>query len=168
MAWGKLLALRSFIAVLLHQDYEKGLELVAEALQALPEDQPHWRVIALWAMAESLERTTNIAEAIAAFREARQTGLALDNQIFVATVEISLALALNNYGQRREAVALCEEAIERYTDELGRPAQDDERRDTVNALFLIGYGRYYVSRVPVVGRVRDETLGAIDNVMVAV
>jgi LuxR family maltose regulon positive regulatory protein len=76
----------------------------------------------LWAKAESLERTTNIAEAIAAFREARQTGLALDNQIFVATVEISLALALNNYGQRREAVALCEEAIERYTDELGRPS----------------------------------------------
>jgi LuxR family maltose regulon positive regulatory protein len=119
---GKLLTLRSFITVLLYQDYEKAIELVTDALQTLPEDQSHWRVIALWAMAESLERTTNIAEAIAAFREARRTGLALDNQIFVATVEISLALALNNYGRRREAVALCEEAIKRYTDELGRPS----------------------------------------------
>ncbi len=117
---GKLLALRSFIAVFGRQDYEKAIELAAGALEALAEDQPHWRIIALWAMAESQERTSNITEAIATLREAQRTGRAHDNQAFAATVELFLATGLHMHGQRREAVAVCEEVIERYTDELGR------------------------------------------------
>ncbi len=116
---GKLLALRSFIAVFGRRDYEGAIELAAGALQALAEDQPHWRIIALWAMAESQERTSNITEAIATLREAQRTGRAGDNQAFAATVELFLATGLHMHGQRRAAVAVCEEVIERYTDELG-------------------------------------------------
>ena len=117
---GKLLVLHSWLAVLHHQDYASALDLANRALQALGEDQPQWRVIALWAMAESQERTRPISEAIVTLWEALRTGQALGNQVFVATVEISLALALNNHGQRRRAVAVCEQAIERYTNEDGR------------------------------------------------
>jgi LuxR family maltose regulon positive regulatory protein len=117
---GRLLVLRSWLAVLFHQDYASALELAAGALRALGDDQPHWRVIALWTMAESQERTRPITEAIVTLWEALRAGQTLGNQVFVATVEISLALALNNHGRRREAVAVCEEAIKRYTDETGR------------------------------------------------
>jgi LuxR family maltose regulon positive regulatory protein len=117
---GRLLVLRSWLAVLFHQDYASALELAAGALRALGDDQSHWRVIALWAMAESQERTRPITEAIVTLWEALRAGQTLGNQVFVATVEISLALALNNHGRRREAVAVCEEAIKRYTNETGR------------------------------------------------
>ena len=73
-------------------------------------------MLALWAKAESQERTRSITEAIATLREALRIGQVLGSQVFVATVEISLALALNNWGKRREAVAICQEALERYTD----------------------------------------------------
>jgi len=53
MGLGKLLALRSFLAVFSQQDYEEAIELAGGALQVLKEDQTHWRVIALWSMAES-------------------------------------------------------------------------------------------------------------------
>lgn len=120
--WGQLLALRSFIAVLYHQDYPSAIELATGALQALSEDQAHWRVIALWTMAESQERTRNITEAIATLREARRTGRTLRKQIFAAAVDVFLASALNAHGQRREAIAICEDTINRYTDDAGRPS----------------------------------------------
>jgi LuxR family maltose regulon positive regulatory protein len=120
--WGKLLALRSFIAVFALQEYAEAIDMAAGALQVLDQDQAHWRVIALWAMAESQERTANITEAIATLREARRTGRLLGNQVFAATVELFLAIDLHLYGQRRQAIAVCEEAIAHYVDDLGRPS----------------------------------------------
>ncbi|HNT74034.1 MAG TPA: LuxR C-terminal-related transcriptional regulator [Anaerolineae bacterium] len=115
----KLGILRAFITLLTYRDYEVALALVREALPLLAERQP-WRVIALWILAEALERTRPIPEAIAAFRAAREAGLTAATSVFVATVEMSLAAALNANGQRRAAIRLCEEAIARYTDEDGR------------------------------------------------
>jgi LuxR family maltose regulon positive regulatory protein len=115
----RLLVLRSFIAVLEHEDYEAGLELAARALDLLGEDQGHWRVIALWTMAESQERTRDIGEAIATLREAVRTGRALGEQIFTTVTEMSLAKALNDQARYQEALAVCTEAIERQTDEAG-------------------------------------------------
>jgi LuxR family maltose regulon positive regulatory protein len=117
---GKLLVLRSWLAVLFQRDYESAAELARDALRALRADQPQWRVIALWALAESQERTRPITEAIVTLWEALRSGQALGNQVFVATVEISLALALHNHGQRREAVEVCERALKRYADGAGR------------------------------------------------
>ncbi|MGD9100740.1 MAG: LuxR C-terminal-related transcriptional regulator [Anaerolineae bacterium] len=117
---GKLLLLRSWVALLSRQDHATASRWAADALEMLPQDQPHWRLIALWMMAESLERTRNVAEAIALFRQAGQVGRALGNQVFAAVVDMTLAAALNNHGQRQDAVAVCQDAIRRYTDELGR------------------------------------------------
>ncbi|MEJ2556784.1 MAG: hypothetical protein P8186_11265, partial [Anaerolineae bacterium] len=66
------------------------------------------------------ERTRPITEAIAAFREAGRIGHTLGDQVFGVTAEFSLATALGSHGQRRAAVAACEQAIERYTGEMGR------------------------------------------------
>jgi LuxR family maltose regulon positive regulatory protein len=118
-AQARLLVLRAFIALLAHQAYESAVALTQEALQLLASRPCAWRVIALWIMAEALERTRPITEAIAAFRKAREAGLDSANQIFVATVEMSLAMALNHNGRRRAAIEVCEEAIARYTDDEG-------------------------------------------------
>jgi LuxR family maltose regulon positive regulatory protein len=117
---GTLLSLQSWIAVFGQQDYANAIELAVSALNALEPEQAYWQVTTLWTMAEAQERTCHIGEAIDTFRRARQIGLALDAQLFVATTEMSLALSLNNHGQRRQAMAICEQAIERYTDEQGR------------------------------------------------
>jgi LuxR family maltose regulon positive regulatory protein len=117
---GKLLTLHSFIAVFGSQDYKAALDLAAEALQLLEENQVYWRVMALWVVAESQERTRNVTEAIATLREARRTGRLLNGQLFFAPAELFLATTLQLHGQRREAVDVCQEAIEWYTDESGR------------------------------------------------
>ncbi len=119
---GKFLALRAFIALFAHQDYGKAIRLASDALRRLREDQAHWRIIALWAMAESQERTSNIAAAIATLRTARQVGRAQGSQFFAVTVALFLATALQIHGQRRQAVAVCQEAIAQYSDEAGRPS----------------------------------------------
>lgn len=117
---GKLLLLRAFVAVLLSQDYARSTELAQQALELLEENQAHWRVIALWVLAESQERTGSIQEAVETFRTASQAGRVLGDQVFASTADMSLASALNNCGRRREAVAMCEEAIQHYTNDVGR------------------------------------------------
>jgi LuxR family maltose regulon positive regulatory protein len=116
----KLLTLRGFVAIFGPRDYEAALDLAAEALQLLDEDAVYWRVMALWVMAESQERTRHISEAIATLREARRTGRLLDRQLFFAPAELFLATTLQLHGERREAVAVCDEALAWYTDEGGR------------------------------------------------
>jgi LuxR family maltose regulon positive regulatory protein len=121
-AFGKLLVFRSFAAVLVERDYEKGTELATEALRLLGSDPSHWRLIALWMVAESLERTQNIGRAIEALREAQEAGLALGEYIFAIVIEGALVKALNDHGHRREALAVCREAIDRHTDADGHPS----------------------------------------------
>jgi LuxR family maltose regulon positive regulatory protein len=118
--FGPLLVLRSHIAVLAQHDDAAAIELAAAALRTLPEDQPRWRVQALWTMAEAQERSSSIVEAIATLREACRAGRMLGSQLFAVMAEFFLATALHLHGRRREAVAICEAAIARYTDTQGR------------------------------------------------
>jgi LuxR family maltose regulon positive regulatory protein len=118
---GKVLALRTVIA-LGCQRYNEAIDVAGDALRMLPEDQPRWRILALWAMAESQERTRDISQAIATLREASRAGRALGDLIFAAAVEGFLASALNLNGQRREAVEVCEQALDRYADDPEHPS----------------------------------------------
>ena len=120
-ARGKLLTLRSFMAIFVEDNYREAARAATSALQVLGRNQAQWRVIALWSLAESQERTMHISEAITTLREARQLGRLLGNQVFAATVELFLAIDLHLNGKRHEAVTVCEEALAHYTDELGRP-----------------------------------------------
>ncbi len=114
----KALTLRSFIALSRHE-YADVFQLATEALRLPSGHFSHWRIFALWSLAEAYERTYNLAAAIATFREAWEAGRSLGNTFVIAMVEISLVLALNNYGQRLEALAFCRRAIEEYTDGAG-------------------------------------------------
>jgi LuxR family maltose regulon positive regulatory protein len=111
---GKLQSLRGFIALFAHLSPEAAIEHAREALNALDDDRPHWRILTLWMLGEASERTRPISEAIDVYREARQIGLALENQFFTASVEAWLAFALNTHGERRAALRLCEQALPRF------------------------------------------------------
>lgn len=119
---GKLWLLRGYIA-LGRRDYARATDHIDAALRLLKKEHADWRILGLWGMAEAQERTGDITKAIATLREASKIGqsgdLASGNQVFVVVVEMSLAAALDSHGKRREAVALCHQAIERYTDAAG-------------------------------------------------
>jgi LuxR family maltose regulon positive regulatory protein len=117
---GRLMALRVFLAFVGRQDYAHTVQLATRALEFLDPDQPHWRSIVLWCLAETLESLGDIVGAITTLRQAHQLGLIVGSKISLTMVEMSLALALNYHGQRREAVAFCEEAVARHTDAAGR------------------------------------------------
>jgi LuxR family maltose regulon positive regulatory protein len=118
--FGKAAALRAFTAVFGRHDHVAGLALARRAQNLLPADQSQWRALTLWVMAEAQEHTCLITEAIATLREAHQeAGRTSQRQIFTAMVDLFLATTLDLNGQRREAVAVCEEAIARHTDDAG-------------------------------------------------
>jgi LuxR family maltose regulon positive regulatory protein len=114
---GILLLLWAFIA-LGQQDYEEVIRNVTGSLNILDEDQPRWRVMALWALAEAQERTRRITDAIPTLREASRSGALQGDRMFTILIEASLASALNNNGQRVEAVTVCERAIEQFSGNL--------------------------------------------------
>ncbi|HER34123.1 MAG TPA: hypothetical protein ENO19_01470, partial [Halothiobacillaceae bacterium] len=121
---GKLWLLRGYIA-LGRRDYARATDWIDRALHLLKKEHPHWRVLGLWGLAEAQERTGDIAKAIVTLREARQIGQTGDdgeNQVFAVVVEMSLAAALNSHGKRRDALAVCEQALERHTNATGHPS----------------------------------------------
>ena len=119
---GRVLVLRSFIALIGHNDYGLAIQAASEALELLPPSMPQWRVIALWAQAEALERTGPISKAIDYFAQAQLAGQAAQDQVFLVTVDMALSAALNNHGRRREALISCQDALARHKDNLGRTA----------------------------------------------
>ena len=119
--WGKLLTLRAFIALMGRREYGEAAALAQRALDALGDADPRARLIALWVLAESHERTSPAPVAIRAFREASRAGRELGSHVFAATAEMSLAGALNAHGRRHEALVVCAEAISRYVDAGGDP-----------------------------------------------
>ena len=120
-AWGRLLLLRGFISMG-RQDYDGVIHYASRALDMIDEDQPQWRVMALWALAEAQERTRAITDAIVTLQEARLTGGKLGNQVFAILIDASLTSALHTHGQRHEALRVCQDALDRYREKLGSPA----------------------------------------------
>jgi LuxR family maltose regulon positive regulatory protein len=118
---GKLRALGSFIALLREEDNAAAVALAREALTLLPETTVSWRILALWSQAEGLERMNRVAETVETLQEARRIAHTMHETLFAIMVEVSLAKLLNDQGRRRDAVAVCRAALERYTDEAGHP-----------------------------------------------
>lgn len=117
---GKLRVLRAYLA-LAKRDYPAVIAFAGEALRQLGNLQSPWRASALFVQSEAQERTANIADAIASLREARQLSSASNTPIFSAALDGSLAMALNEHGQRREASTILEQAINHYVAENGQP-----------------------------------------------
>ncbi len=70
-----------------------------------------WRTVALWTLAEAQERMRPIDEAIASLRAIRAGVLAAHERFFAPAIDSFLASALNNGGQLREAMAICQQGL---------------------------------------------------------
>jgi LuxR family transcriptional regulator, maltose regulon positive regulatory protein len=117
---GKQLVLRAYIELLYHQHYNKARELAGRALHLLEEHGTLWHNMALWVVAEAQERTSKITDTIATLGEARKSSHKSDDQFFAAALDYFLASALNDHGERQEAMDVCKASITRYTDGAGR------------------------------------------------
>lgn len=116
---GRVLALRSFIALMVYREYGQASELARRALEFLKEPRSQWHLFALGTMAEAQERTRPLTEAITTRWNALQAGRAVGNELFATTTESFLASALNEHGERRKAIEVCQDGIERSTDNSG-------------------------------------------------
>jgi LuxR family maltose regulon positive regulatory protein len=117
---GRLRLTQSFLA-LTRGDLAQTLLFAQDAASLLIEpDQVNWRMIALWALAEAQERGASITEAIASLREAVSIGRGTASIMFNIMIELSLATALNEHGERREAVSVAQLALLHYSREPGQ------------------------------------------------
>jgi LuxR family maltose regulon positive regulatory protein len=114
-ALGKLLALQAVMAVG-RRDHEQVIRLAQRALEMLGDREQRWRTIALWELAEAQERTRPIEQAIASLRRIRADLHLQGNYLFAPAIDAFLASALNNQGQRHEAIAVCEQRLAHQAD----------------------------------------------------
>jgi LuxR family maltose regulon positive regulatory protein len=117
---GKLLTLQAVMAMG-HQDHEQVIQLAQRALEMLGDREQRWRTITLWELAEAQERTRPIEQAIASLRRIRADLRTQGNYLFAPAIDAFLASALNNQGQRREAIAICEQRLARQASGAGLP-----------------------------------------------
>ncbi|HEU4326749.1 MAG TPA: LuxR C-terminal-related transcriptional regulator [Roseiflexaceae bacterium] len=117
---GKVQTLLAFLAVLERRNYARVLDHAAAALESLAADQRPWRAMALYSLAEAQEQCGPITETIATLEQARLLGRDLGNMLFSVAVTVALAVALNQHGRRRDAIAVCHDQIARSTDAVGR------------------------------------------------
>lgn len=97
-------------------DYDTATTCAAQALEMQPE--AHWRIIALWILAEAQERLGNIEQTIRSLRQITQ--IPQHNLMFNIVIESFLVAALDLNGQWHEARRVCEQAIAHYTDSAGQ------------------------------------------------
>ena len=117
---GKLLTLQAVMAMG-RQDHEQVIQLAQRGLEMLGDHEQRWRTITLWELAEAQERTRPIEQAIASLRRIRADLRTQGNYLFAPAIDAFLASALNNQGQRREAIAICEQRLARQASGAGLP-----------------------------------------------
>lgn len=117
--WGKLLALRAMLAVLIQHDYAAAATYAGQSLALLDVAAVNWRLISVWALAEAQKRGGNLRLAIATLRQAEAAGLMANAQFFTLIVVVNYISCLYIHGERAAALATCERAIARLTDADG-------------------------------------------------
>ncbi|GAB4199239.1 MAG: LuxR C-terminal-related transcriptional regulator [Roseiflexaceae bacterium] len=117
---GKVFTLLAFLALLERREHQRALDQAVAALAALEPHQRLWRAMALYTLAEAQEQLGPITEAIATLEQARQLSRDMGNLLFGVTVTVALAVALDQHGQRHDAITVCHDQIAACTDPAGR------------------------------------------------
>jgi LuxR family maltose regulon positive regulatory protein len=78
-------------------------------------------VLALWTRAEAQERLDHLDAAIDALWAAQRLGRSMPKTLLGVVAEGGLVKLLNDHGRRRDALALCEDAVAHYCDDTGEP-----------------------------------------------
>lgn len=117
---GRLASLLAFFASD-REDHTSTLAHARQALDLLDEQEPFFRTITLMALGNTQSALGDTANAIQTLHEAVQSGQRLDTHLATMLALGALALNYNWQGKRRQAVAICQQAIGQYVDESGQP-----------------------------------------------
>jgi LuxR family maltose regulon positive regulatory protein len=118
-ARGRLLGLQAYLAHGLGRE-EESLQQAAQAVILLGEAAPVFRSMLLTLMGQVYRQVGSTAEAEKSLRAAVRIGEQLGYNLGYYVAQANLAWILNIRGQRRQAVAFCQQALARCVDAAGR------------------------------------------------
>jgi LuxR family maltose regulon positive regulatory protein len=116
---GRLQSLKAHVA-LCNDAADSAIQLSREALDSLGDGDVFFRSLTLNNLGNALEGQGDIAAAADAYREGALTGRKAGDHLGAMAALTNLVLALNELGQRREAVALCRQVVEESAAQTGR------------------------------------------------
>jgi LuxR family transcriptional regulator, maltose regulon positive regulatory protein len=117
---GMFLAFRAYLE-LSRGDPHHAVELGRETLALLGGTKSFFRTTALYHLGQAQRLTGDRQAAIQTLREAVTLGQQLGHPVITLEALGYVTLLLFQQGQLREAIALCHDALGRYTDERGQP-----------------------------------------------
>ena len=116
---GRLLSLKAHLA-LCDDDLDAAAQLSREALACLDPSDAVFRNLTSNLLGQVLEAKGNVVAAADVYREAARRERGIGNEVGALVVLTNLVLALNELGRRREAVAICRQAVEEGVSQPGR------------------------------------------------
>jgi LuxR family maltose regulon positive regulatory protein len=117
---GRLLSLEAHLAMCTG-DLDATIRLSEEALDSLDASDTEFRNLTLNVLGQVLEMRGDVAAAADVYREAALGERRVRNQVGALVVLTNLVFALNELGRRREAAAICRQAVEEAESQPGRP-----------------------------------------------
>jgi LuxR family maltose regulon positive regulatory protein len=116
---GKLLAVRTWLADA--RGEPRSTDTAERALNLLPEEAVLYRILALIPLSHARTEAGDILGSTEALRDAYRLATDADQSFAAMGALANLAFNLLEQGARHEALALCETACSRYTDDFGHP-----------------------------------------------
>jgi LuxR family maltose regulon positive regulatory protein len=111
---GRLLSLKAHMA-LCSDDLDAAVEYAREALACLDPSNAVFRNLTSNLLGQVLETKGDVVAAADVYHEAARSVRGVSNQVGALVVLTNLVFALNELGRRREAVAICQRALEERT-----------------------------------------------------
>mgnify|MGYP000402314046 CR=1 FL=1 len=97
------------------------VRLAREALDLIGDADPFSRGITLFMLGDAQDKVGDVAGAIETFQEVLHLGRQYGEQLSTVIAAGHLAISLNVQGRRRQALTICQHAVEQYVDGRGRP-----------------------------------------------
>jgi LuxR family maltose regulon positive regulatory protein len=116
---GRLLSLKAHMA-LCTEDLDATVQYSREALACLDPGDAVFRNLTSNLLGQVLETKGDVVAATDVYRQAARSVQGVSNQVGALVVLTNLAFGLNELGRRREAVAICQRALEERTSLPGR------------------------------------------------
>jgi LuxR family maltose regulon positive regulatory protein len=122
---GRLLSLQAHLA-LCNDAPDATARLSREALACLDASDTVFRNLTLNVLGQVLESKGDLVAAADVYREAAHNARKIGNEIGALVVLTNLVFALNELGRRKEALAVCQQAVAEAATRSGRPAPVSE------------------------------------------
>ncbi len=113
---GRLLSLKCNTA-----EPAQVVRLAREALDLIGDADPFSRGITLFMLGDAQDKVGDVAGAIETFQQVLDVGQQYGEHLSTAVAAGHLAISLNSQGKRRQALMICQRAVEQYVDAHGRP-----------------------------------------------